>query len=133
MSDAINEEDYRHLIADESIPLLHRALWALLREGELRLGDLLSLDVRDVDLAARTAPVDFPKREREPRTVPFSEQAAGMLRELIGDRDAGPLFVSPAGSPLSKDDAVSVAQRAGVSIHGFRLGGQQQRLGGAVS
>lgn len=125
MPEAVSEEQYQQLIADESTPLRHRALWALLWEGELRLGDLLSLDVRDVDMVARAAPVDFPKGERDPREVPFSEEAAGMLRELIGDRDAGPLFATPTGSPMSKDDAAWVARRAGVSIHGFRLGGQR--------
>jgi integrase len=133
MPEPVTPDRFRQLTADESIPLRHRALWALLWEGELRLNDLLSLDVRDVDFEALSAPVDFPKNERDPRTVPLSETTAGMLRELIGGREAGPLFTTPTGSPLAKDDAAWVARRAGVSVHGFRLGGQRQRLGSTPS
>ncbi|MET9813121.1 tyrosine-type recombinase/integrase [Streptomyces sp. NPDC006355] len=133
MPEPVTPDRFRQLVADESVPLRHRVLWALLREGNLRLDDLLSLDVRDVDFEALSAPVDSPKGERGPRTAPLSEEVAGMLRELIGGREAGPLFATPAGSALSKDDAVWVARRAGVSIHGFRLGGQRQRLGDSVS
>jgi len=132
MPEAVNEDRYLQLVSDDTIPLRHRVLWTLLREGKLRLGDLLSLDVRDADLGVRMATVDFPKYEGDPRTVPFSEQTAEMLRELIGTRDEGPLFATPTGSPMSKDDAVWFARRAGVSIHGFRLGGQQQKVAEAT-
>lgn len=132
MSEAITRDRYLHLIADESLPFAHRALWVLLWEGELRMGDLLSLDVRDVDLEARTAGVDFPK-EGAPSTVPLSPNAALVLRMLIDGRTEGPLFVDAEGRPLALEAAARQASAAGVSIHGFRLGGHRQRLAETAS
>ncbi|QKW06949.1 site-specific integrase [Streptomyces sp. NA04227] len=51
----VSPEEYRRLIADESIPAAHRALWALMWESELRLAEALSLDVRDIDPEGKTA------------------------------------------------------------------------------
>lgn len=125
MPEAVTLDRLHDLIDDQSIPMTHRVLWMILWQSDIRVGDLLSLDVRDVDWDARTLPVDFPKLERDPRTVKISEQAVDGLREMIGDREDGPLFVSESGKPLSKDAAARAAQQAGVSIHGFRLGGQR--------
>ncbi|MFP8964371.1 hypothetical protein ACLIYP_27980, partial [Streptomyces nanhaiensis] len=41
------------LLRDDSIDMAHRALWLLLWEGDLRVLDLLSLEIQDVDLPAR--------------------------------------------------------------------------------
>lgn len=114
---------FHQLTADEAIPLAHRALWTLLWEGEARLVELLSLDVRDVDLAAHAITLDYPKAGG-PGVVPVTEATAGMLCDLIGTRDAGPLFTTDTGQPMSREAAAHRARQAGVSIHGFRLGGQ---------
>lgn len=126
MSEAVSELNFRRLVADESIPFTHRLLWVLLWEGEMRLDELLSLDVRDVDLEARTASVKFPK-VGEPTVAPFSETAAKMLRKAIDGRLDGPLLVADSGQPLSREAAVRQTQNVGVSIHAFRLGGQLAR------
>ena len=133
MTEPVTLDRLHELLDDETIPLPHRVLWMLLwqggadDEGGLRLGDLLSLDVRDVDWEARELPVDFPKSEREPRAVRFSEQALAGLRKVVGDRAEGPLFVDASGCPLSTFAVAQAAQRAGVSIHGFRRGRQAVR------
>lgn len=130
MTEPVSLDRLHGLLDDESIPLPHRVLWLLLWQGgtnedrSIRLGDLLSLDVRDVDWAARAFPVDFPKSKREPRTAKFTEQALTGLREVVGDRTEGPLFVDASGSPLSKFAVAQAAQGAGVNIHAFRRGGQ---------
>lgn len=126
MSEAVSEPQYRRLVADESIPFTHRLLWVLLWEGEMRLDDLLSLDVRDVDLEARTASMESPKAGG-PTVAPFSATAAKMLRKAVDGRLDGPLLVTDSGQPLSREVVIRQARDAGVAIHAFRLGGQLAR------
>lgn len=123
MTEAIARDRYLQLISDESIPFGHRVLWTLLWEGDLRRDDLLSLDVRDIDLNARTVVVEFPKRGA-PKAAPFSPTSAVVLRMLVDGRTEGPLFVGVDGRPLTQDAVHRQAREVGVSLHGFRLGGQ---------
>ena len=126
MTDPISRDHYLRLVADESIPFVHRTLWVLLWEGNLRRDDLLSLDVRDVDLNARTVVVEFPK-QGAPKAAPFSPTSAVALRMLIDGRTEGPLFADADGRPLTQDAVMRQAREAGVGLHGFRLGGQVYR------
>jgi integrase len=126
MTDPITRDRYLRLVADESIPFVHRTLWVLLWEGNLRRDDLLSLDVRDVDLNARTVVVEFPK-QGAPKAAPFSPTSAVALRMLIDGRTEGPLFVDADGRPLTQDAVMRQAREVGVGLHGFRLGGQVYR------
>jgi integrase len=132
MPEAVTQKHLTQLVANEKYPLTHRALWVLLWEGELRLAELLSLDVRDVDLESSTAFVEFPK-DGAPKAVRLSPNARLMMQFAIDYRTEGPLFVDAAGQPLSREAAVGQARKAGVSIHDFRLGGQQERLRAASS
>ncbi|MET8677936.1 hypothetical protein ABZW18_10160 [Streptomyces sp. NPDC004647] len=111
MAETITYERLEELLDDESIPTVHRALWLLLWEGELRVLDLLSMDVGEAD----------PEGD-------FSERAAGMLREMIGDRETGPLFAEGERA-LSWERAVQVADEHGHRIHMFRTGGKRHRQG----
>jgi integrase len=126
MTEPITRDRYLQLIADESIPFAHRVLWALLWEGNLLRDDLLSLDVRDIDLNARTIVVEFPK-QGAPKAAPFSPTSAVVLRMLIDKRTEGPLFVDADSRPLTQDAVMRQATEAGVKLHGFRLGGQMFR------
>ncbi|MEV7797296.1 tyrosine-type recombinase/integrase [Streptomyces sp. NPDC087512] len=129
-SNPVSRERYEELVTDERMPVKHRALWALLWEGELRYQDALSLDVRDVDLAAGTAWVEFPvRRDDGPLAAPLSGRAVELLREVIGDRREGPVFLAEAGGALSVDAAMEWARSVGVGIHGFRIGGAFDRAG----
>jgi integrase len=115
------------LLADESVPVAHRALWALLWEGEVRLGDALSLDVRDVEFGAGTARVEYPKRGSGPVSVPLGERAAGLLRQAIGERADGPAL-QVAEQPISRISAARRAREVGAgNIHAFRTAGQTAR------
>jgi integrase len=117
----IAEERLAELLADQHIPAAHRALWALLWDGEVRLREALSLDVRDVDLDARTARIDY-RVKPGPDTVPISERAAALLREAIGEETDGPA-VHRFGCPISVRGASVTARTHGVSIHAFRSSG----------
>jgi integrase len=132
MPEAVTEKRLTQLVADDKNPFTHRLLWVLLWDGELRLPDLLSLDVRDVDLESSTVFVEFPK-EDVPKVVRLSPNARMMMRFAIDYRTEGPLFANASGQPLSREAAAEQARKAGVDIHGFRLGGQRERLESASS
>ncbi|MEV7975389.1 site-specific integrase [Streptomyces sp. NPDC086519] len=118
---SITEEKLNELLANEYIPAAHRALWALLWDGEIRLSEALSLDVRDLDLDARTAQVDY-RAKPGPDSAPISERAAVLLREAIGEETEGPA-IHRFGQPISVRGASMTARSHGVSIHAFRHSG----------
>ncbi|WP_159001013.1 hypothetical protein [Streptomyces sp. SBT349] len=114
MADSIPFDRLERLLDDESIPVVHRALWLLLWESDVRVLDLLAIDVAEV---ARIRPA--PER-------PLGKRADGLLDRLIGDRVAGPLFaVGPRA--LSWDEAVRAARAHGHAVHAFRTSGRQHR------
>ncbi|MFI1467631.1 tyrosine-type recombinase/integrase [Streptomyces wuyuanensis] len=115
------------LLGDETVPVAHRALWALLWEGEVRLGDALSLDVRDIEFGARSVRVEYPKRGTDPESVPLGERAAELLQRAVGGRADGPAL-QVEGRPISRTSAARRAHAAGAgSIHAFRSSGQADR------
>lgn len=114
-------EQVDRLLADDSIPVAHRALWALLRDGHARVGDILSMDVRDVDPDRGVAQLDHPKLETDPRLVPISDRTAKLVREAAADRDAGPLIAGDRERPVTREAAARFARAAtNASIHSFR-------------
>ena len=119
--------------------LRDRALLELLYGSGLRVGELVALNWRDVDLPARVLRV-IGKGDRE-RMAPFGEPAAGALREWLdawedvfrrrtGGEDGRqePIFLNAAGGRLSArsvrriiDRYVEVtAQAAGAHPHALR-------------
>ncbi|WP_326596817.1 hypothetical protein [Streptomyces sp. NBC_01803] len=105
----ITLDRFERLLADESVPLVHRALWLLLWESDVRVLDLLALDVADV---ARAGVAD--------------ERAVGLLSRLIGERTAGPLL-AVGQKVLTWDQAVRTAQGHGHAVHAFRTSGRRHR------
>ncbi|MGW7248835.1 tyrosine-type recombinase/integrase [Streptomyces decoyicus] len=124
----MTEQQVGGLLADETIPVAHRALWALLWEGEVRLVDALSLDVRDLDLDARTVRVDYAKRSALGAVAaPIGDRAAALLRRAADGHAEGPALHTD-GRPISRGTAARRARSAGAgSIHAFRSSGQAHR------
>ncbi|UGY93642.1 hypothetical protein [Streptomyces gobiensis] len=120
----ITEEQFEELLADDSIAIVHRTLWLLLWEGELRVLDLLSCDVRDVHFEERRVSRASGKAVSE--GVDFSERAAALLAELTRGRDSGPLF-AVGERALSWEAVVRTAGEHGHAIHAFRAGGKLHR------
>ncbi|KAB8171103.1 hypothetical protein FH609_000525 [Streptomyces sp. 3MP-14] len=124
MAETITPERLDALLAEDSIPSLHRALWQLLWETDIRVLDLLSLDVAEVDqdggLIAR-AGAPFP--------VALSARALDLLAPLIAGRAAGPLFGTGNERlrALSWEEAVRGAREHGLAIHAFRTAGKRHR------
>ncbi|MEV5619360.1 tyrosine-type recombinase/integrase [Streptomyces bacillaris] len=120
-ADVMPDEQVDRLLSDGSIPAEHRALWSLLRDGHARIGDALSMDVRDVDLDEGVAHVSHPKLETDPRRIPISDRTARLAREAAAGRGAGPLIAGDGGRPVSREAAARFARiAANASIHSFR-------------
>jgi integrase len=117
----VSDELLDELLANQHIPAAHRALWALLWDGEVRLSEALMLDVRDFDLAGRTVTLEYRVKPGD-NVVPISERSAGLLREAFAGQTAGPA-IHRFGRPLSVQAASVIARTHGVSIHAFRASG----------
>ncbi|SOD60907.1 Phage integrase family protein [Streptomyces zhaozhouensis] len=129
MAESITPERCDALLADDSIPVLHRALWQLLWETDIRVLDLLSLDVREVDLAGGRIVRTGTGSTAGP--VALGARSLALLAPLMADRATGPLF--GAGNErlraLSWEEAVRGAQEHGQAIHAFRTAGKRHREG----
>ncbi|PJE97990.1 hypothetical protein CUT44_01705 [Streptomyces carminius] len=121
----ITAERLAELLADDSIAMAHRALWLLLWEGDLRMLDLLSLEIQDIDLAGRRV-TGVCGREVPEGEGDLSERAVEVLGLLIADRPAGPLFAVD-GRALSWEQVMQTADEQGHPVHAFRAGGRRHR------
>ncbi|MFD3740444.1 tyrosine-type recombinase/integrase [Streptomyces sp. NPDC058629] len=120
-AEALSADQVDRLLADDSIPVAHRALWSLLRDGHARIGDVLSMDVRDVDAARSVAHLSHPKLDTDPRQIPLSDRTAKLVREATAGRDAGPLIAGNHERPVTREAAARFARTAaGASVHSFR-------------
>ncbi|WP_147437695.1 hypothetical protein [Streptomyces radicis] len=117
MADSVSFERFERLLDDESIPVVHRALWLLLWQSDVRVLDLLALEVTDVE---RIRPVAAGAESE------LGERADALLGRLVGDRATGPLF-AVGSRALSWDEAVRVAKEHGHAIHAFRTSGRRHR------
>ncbi|MEU6929004.1 tyrosine-type recombinase/integrase [Streptomyces sp. NPDC046374] len=116
----VGPDEIGPLMANGAVPAEHRALWGLMWQSGLRVADALSVDVRDVDFEDGTVTVPQPVRDRGPVSAPVSEEAATLLRKVVGERKEGPLLVNSAGRALSREAAIRWARAVGHGIHDFR-------------
>ncbi|MFD6935272.1 tyrosine-type recombinase/integrase [Streptomyces goshikiensis] len=126
--DVVTGEQLRALLDDDQIPVDRRLLFSLLWEGELRLGDALSLDAADFDPEARSVVLEVPVHGRGPLVAPVGEESAALMEQVLAGRRQGPLFVNRQGRPLAREVAVRWAEAVGHGVHAFRLGGQAERI-----
>jgi integrase len=69
-----------------------KTLWRLLYESAARAGDILALNMEDLDLDNRRAPVRSKGRDTE--WIRWGSGTAHLLPRLLRGRDAGPVFLS---------------------------------------
>ncbi len=108
-------------LADQAVPAAVRAVWQLLRESEVRLDEVLALDVPDAELDDRLVVIRASK-EGGVFEAGVTASAAGLLRELIGTRTSGPLFMLD-GRRLSRERVAAAFRAAtgGRSVHALRF------------
>ncbi|MGW5633969.1 hypothetical protein [Streptomyces sp. NPDC003832] len=117
----VSEERLNELLTNQYIPAAHRALWALLWDGDVRLSEALMLDVRDFNLEDLCVSLEYRVKPGD-NVAPVSERTAGLLREAFAGQTAGPA-IHRFGRPLSVRAASVIARTHGVSVHAFRASG----------
>ena len=88
------------------VPLREKTLWRMLYETAARASEVLALNIEDLDLDARRAPVRSKGGDTE--WICWGSGTAHLLPRLIRGRQAGPVFLSerrpgPACRPAAKD------------------------------
>lgn len=117
---ALDGEAVRRLLADETLPVRDRALWALLANPlmPVRVADALTVTVDDVSPDEKVALVSDSRGGR--RVVPLTDRIAGLVQDVAKGKSAGArLFSDGAGRPMTRYSAGRAAGAAGVSLHDF--------------
>lgn len=89
---ALSYERLDRLWRRPDVPLREKALWRLLYETAGRAGEVLCLDVEDLDLANKTAHTIRKGGDRD--LLHFQSGSAQLLPRLLRGRDRGPVFLS---------------------------------------
>jgi site-specific recombinase XerD len=116
----------KYLKESELKPLLEaprrmrdRLIIKLLYETGIRVGELSSLTIGDVDLEAGEITIQHAKRHKEGRKVPIvNSWTRTMLRDYVGTRKnrKDPLFVSNKRGPLSRRQIERLIGNYGASV-----------------
>jgi integrase len=91
-SRALGRAAVEELLTREDIPLRERALWRMLYETAARAGEVLGLDVPDLDLPNRRARVR--RKGGQLDTIVWQTGTARLLPRLLKGRTAGPVFLT---------------------------------------
>jgi integrase len=81
-----------------------RLIYSALRQCGARPGELCRATIADVDRTANAIVLREHKTARKtgkPRRIPIGRKLGELLAQAIGDRQAGPIFLSPAGKAWS--------------------------------
>ncbi|WP_425834211.1 hypothetical protein [Streptomyces fractus] len=107
-------------LADLSLPHAVRLSWQLLYECDIRLREVVSLDVNDVELGARQIGYQDVK-DGSWYPIGITESLAAQLRGLIGPHIDGPLLTVD-GRRVTTDEIASLFRDAtGKSVHALRF------------
>jgi integrase len=94
------------VLSRRDVPLREKTLWRMLYETAARASEVLALNIEDLDLDVRRAPVRSKGGDTE--WICWGSGTAHLLPRLIRGRQAGPVFLSerrpgPACRPAAKD------------------------------
>jgi len=103
---AITRPSLERLFRRDDVALREKCLWRLLYETAARAQEVLSADIEDLDLDNKRLRVR--RKGGDSDWLHYQSGSARLLPRLIGDRDAGPIFLadrrpSPARAPASLD------------------------------
>lgn len=103
---AIDRAAIERLVTRRDVPLREKTLWRMLYETAARTGEILALDIADLDLAAHRGVVISKGGAAE--HVYWATGTARLLPRLLHGRSAGPVFLShrrpaPARRPPAAD------------------------------
>jgi integrase len=112
---AIPYAQLERLWSREGVPLREKVLWRLLYETAARAGEILALNIEDLDLANKRARIRSKGGDLE--LVHFQSGSARLLPRLLGGRRRGPLFLTERAAPqgIPSLDTCPVTGRARLS------------------
>lgn len=99
-------------------PGLERALITLLAHTGARVSEATGADVTDVRTIQGRRVLQVTGKGRKQRTPPLTDEAWPVIRDYIGDRRSGPLFITPGPEegvwqPLDRHEAWRIVRRVG--------------------
>lgn len=114
-SRALSRADVEQLLTREDVALRERVLWRLLYESAARAGEVLALNIEDLDLPNRRVRVI--RKGGAADTIVWQSGTARLLPRLIKGRKSGPLFLTgrKARVQLAAADLDTVSGRARLS------------------
>jgi site-specific recombinase XerD len=114
-SRALSRADVGQLLGREDINLRERVLWRMLYESAARAGEVLALNVEDLDLPNRRARVI--RKGGAADVIVWQSGTARLLPRLIKGRKTGPLFLTDrrARVQLAAADLDTASGRARLS------------------
>lgn len=103
---AVARSAIERALTRRDVPLREKTLWRLLYETAARASEVLALNIEDLDLDARRAPIRSKGGDIE--WIFWGSGTAHLLPRLIRGRQAGPVFLSqrrpgPACRPAARD------------------------------
>jgi integrase/recombinase XerC/integrase/recombinase XerD len=102
-SRALSRAEVEALLTREDISLREKTLWRMLYETAARAGEVLALDVGDLDLANRRARVR--RKGGAVDVIVWQTGTARLLPRLLRARKSGPLFLTDRRGPVSTTPA----------------------------
>jgi site-specific recombinase XerD len=91
-SRALSRADVEQLLTRDDISLRDKTLWRMAYESAARVGELLALDIEDLDLPNRRARVI--RKGGAADVITWQSGTARLLPRLIKGRRSGPLFLT---------------------------------------
>ena len=112
---ALDKAVVEEILGREDVALRDKTLWRMLYETAARASEILALDVEDLDLANRRAPVR--RKGGANDIVVWQTATARLLPRLLKGRKSGPVFLTErkARLALPPDDLDTASGRARLS------------------
>jgi integrase len=112
---ALSRGDVEQLFTRDDLALRERTLWRMLYETAARAGEILALDVQDLDLRNRRAKVH--RKGSAVDIIVWQTATARLLPRLLAGRTSGPVFLTDrrARLALASVDVDPVTGRARLS------------------
>ncbi len=103
---AISRATLERALSGREVPLREKTLWRMLYETAARANEVLALNIEDLDLDARRAPIRSKGGDTD--FIHWGTGTAQMLPRLTRGRETGPVFLSerrpgPTRRPGAKD------------------------------
>jgi integrase len=115
---ALSRSAIERTLSRRDVPLREKTLWQLLYETAARASEVLALNIEDLDLDARRAPIRSKGGDTE--WIHWGSGTAHLLPRLIRGRETGPVFLSERRpGPTRRPSATDLCPTTGQARLGY--------------